>query len=70
VLRAVGELSVPESGHFMAWGMSPEDVEAVGVAMNALLTGKCGQNVVTEANPAPALRAPNSASAASLSCGA
>ncbi|BBY58445.1 tyrosine-type recombinase/integrase [Mycolicibacterium sarraceniae] len=32
------------------------DVEAVGVAINALLTRKCGQNVVTEAVPsAPAV---------------
>jgi hypothetical protein len=45
----------------MAWGMSPEDVEAVGVAMNALLAGKCGQNVLAQANPAPTLRALSSA---------
>jgi integrase len=37
------------------------DVEAVGVAMNALLTGKCGQNVVTGISSAPILRSLNSA---------
>jgi integrase len=37
------------------------DVEAVGVALNALLTRDCGQNVVTEGNSVPLLRALNSA---------
>jgi hypothetical protein len=37
------------------------DVEAVGVAMNALLTRKCGQNVVTAVSSAPILRALNTA---------
>jgi integrase len=37
------------------------DVEAVGVAINALLTRKCGQNVVTNASSGPTLRALNSA---------
>jgi integrase len=37
------------------------DVEAVGVAINALLTRNCGQNVVTGADSGPALRAVNSA---------
>jgi hypothetical protein len=32
------------------------DVEAVGVAINALLTRNCGQNVVAAANSVPDLR--------------
>jgi hypothetical protein len=37
------------------------DVEAVGVAINDLLTRNCGQNVGTGLNSGPALRAVNSA---------
>jgi integrase len=37
------------------------DVEAVGVAINDLLTRNCGQNVGTGADSGPALRAVNSA---------
>ena len=37
------------------------DVEAVGVAINDLLTRNCGQNVGTGADSVPALRAVNSA---------
>jgi hypothetical protein len=37
------------------------DVEAVGVAINDLLTQKCGQSVGTGGNPTPKLRAVNSA---------
>lgn len=37
------------------------DVEAVGVAINDLLTRNCGQNVGTGGNSAPVLRAVNSA---------
>jgi integrase len=33
------------------------DVEAVGVAINALLTGKCGQSVGTDGSSGPTLRA-------------
>jgi hypothetical protein len=36
-------------------------VEAVGVAINDLLTQKCRQNVGTDGNPTPKLRAVNSA---------
>jgi hypothetical protein len=36
------------------------DVEAVGVAMNVLLTRKCHQNVVTGTDLAPTLRTENS----------
>jgi integrase len=37
------------------------DVEAVGVALNELLTRNCGQNVAAEGNSAPMLRALSSA---------
>jgi hypothetical protein len=37
------------------------DVEAVGVAINALLTRNCGQNVVNTAGSAPTLLEQNSA---------
>jgi integrase len=37
------------------------DVEAVGVAINELLTRKCGQNVGTEGDSAPTLRVVNTA---------
>lgn len=37
------------------------DVEAVGVAINQLLTRDCGQNVVTGPVPSPTLRALNTA---------
>ena len=37
------------------------DVEAVGVAINELLTRSCGQNVGTDGNSVPPLRAVSSA---------
>jgi hypothetical protein len=46
------------------------DVEAVGVAINSLLTRNCGQNVVNSADSAPTLLERNRAWAALLTCGA
>lgn len=37
------------------------DVESVGVAINALLTGNCGQDVVTATDSAPTLLERNTA---------